>query len=60
MLSNIYGDITITGEVLQNLLMLDVQGLWAPLLLWLQASVFQFSSEVPIHSVASYDMQKDV
>jgi hypothetical protein len=52
---NLYGDIAITGEGVQN------SGLWSALsLLWHGASVFPVSSEVPPHSVASYDTQGDV
>jgi hypothetical protein len=59
----LYGDVTITDEGLQNL------GLWAfeqggnfivPNLLWHGASVFLVSSKGLPNSVASYDTQGDV
>jgi hypothetical protein len=64
---HLYGDVTITGEGLQNL------GLCSALrafeqggifivshLLWHGTSVFPVSSEGPPHSVASYDTQGDM
>jgi hypothetical protein len=62
-----YGDVTITGEGLQNLGLCSVlrafeQGgiFIVPHLLWHGALVFPVSSEGPPHSVASYDTRGDV
>jgi hypothetical protein len=59
---HLYGDVTITGEGLQNL------GLCSALrafeqggifIVWHGTSVFPVSSEGPPHSVASYDTHGD-
>jgi hypothetical protein len=65
---HLYGDVTITGEGLQNLGLCSAlrafeQGggiFIVPHLLRHGASVFPVSSEGPPHSVASYDTQGDV
>jgi hypothetical protein len=61
---HIYGDVTITGEGLQNLSLCSAlrafeQGemFIVPHLLWHGASVCSVSSEGPPHSVSSYDTQ---
>ena len=66
-ISLIYGDVTITGEGLQNLGLcsalkaFEQGGIFiVPHLLWHGASVFPVSSEGPPHSVASYDTRGDV
>jgi hypothetical protein len=64
---HLYGDITITGEGLQNLGLCSAlrafeQGkiFIVPHLLRHRASVFPVSSKGPPHSIASYDTQGDV
>jgi hypothetical protein len=64
---HLYGNVTFTGEGLQNLglrsaLRAFQQGgiFIVPHLLWHGASVFPVSSEGPPHSVASYNTQGDV
>jgi hypothetical protein len=64
---HLYGDVTITGEGLQNLGLCSVlrafeQGgiFIVPHLLWHGTSVFPVSSEGPPHLVASYDTREDV
>ena len=64
---HLYGDVTITGEGLQNLGLCSAlrafkQGgiFIVPHLLWHGASVFPVSSEGPPHSVAFYDALGDV
>jgi hypothetical protein len=64
---HLYGDVTITGEGLQNLGLcsalraFEQGGIFiVPHLLRHGASVFPVSSEGPPHSVASYDTQGDV
>jgi hypothetical protein len=64
---HLYGDLTITGEMLQNLGLcsafraFEQEGFFiVPHLLWHGASVFLVSSEGPPHSIASYDTQGDV
>jgi hypothetical protein len=64
---HIHGDVTITGEGLQNLgLCLALRafeqgGIFiVPHLLWHGASDFPVSSKGPPHAVASYDTQGDV
>jgi hypothetical protein len=64
---HLYGDITFTGEGLQNLGLcsalraFEKGGIFiVPHLLWHGASVFPVSSEGLSHSVASYDTQRDV
>jgi hypothetical protein len=64
---HLYGDVTITGERLQNLDLclapraFEQGGIFIlPHLLWHGASVFPVSSEAPPHLVAFYDTQGDV
>jgi hypothetical protein len=63
---HLYGNVTITGEGLQNLGMLDAQGLWEGVDLYratptvTHTSVFLVSSEGPPHLISSYDLQWDV
>jgi hypothetical protein len=64
---HLYGDVTISGEGLQNLGLYSALtafergGIFTvPHLLWHSASVFPVSSEGSPHSVASYDTQRDV
>ena len=64
---HLYGDVTITGEGLQNLGLCSAlrtfeQGgiFLVPHLLWHGASVFPVSSEGPPHLVAFYDTRGDV
>jgi hypothetical protein len=64
---HVYGDVTITGEGLQNfslcsaLRVFEQGGIFiVPRLLWHKASVFPVSSEGPPNSVASYETQGDV
>jgi hypothetical protein len=59
---HLFGDLTITGEGLQNLGLclalraFEQEGIFiVPHLLWHEASVFPVSSEGPPHSVAAYD-----
>jgi hypothetical protein len=61
---HLYGDVTITGEGLQNLGLcsalraFEQGGIFiVPHLLWHGTSVFPVSSEGPPHLVASYDPQ---
>jgi hypothetical protein len=63
----VFGDVTITGEGLQNiglcsaLRALEQGGVFiVQHLLWHGTSVFPVSSEGPPHLVASYDTQGDV
>jgi hypothetical protein len=64
---HLYGDVTIAGEVLQNLGLssalraFEQGGIFiVPHLLWHGTSVFPVSSEGPPHSVASSDTRGDV
>jgi hypothetical protein len=63
----LYGDVTITGEGLQNLGLcsairaFEQGGIFiVPHLLWHGTSVFPVSSEGPPHSVDSYDTRGGV
>jgi hypothetical protein len=64
---HLYGDVTITGEGLQNLGLcsalrtFEQGGIFIlPHLLWHGASVYAVSSEGPPHSFSSYNIQGDV
>jgi hypothetical protein len=64
---HLYGDVTITGERLQNLVLCSVLRIFeqgdifiVPHLLWHGTSVFLVSFEGPPHSVFSYHTQGDV
>jgi hypothetical protein len=64
---HLYGDVTIAGEGLQNLVLcsalraFEQGGIFiVPHLLWHGASFFPVSSKRPPHLVASYDTRGDV